>query len=297
MYHNPVLLHESIEGLRISPGGIYVDATFGGGGHSRAILEKLEGGRLIGIDQDADASANAVDDPRFTLVHGNFRYLIQYLRYLGALPADGILADLGISSHQIDRPERGFTLRADAPLDMRMDRGLEQNAATLLASATQEALQKILKDFGEIQHAGRVASSLIRYRETQPLDTSDTIREALRPMIPARQEHKFLAKVFQALRIAVNDELEALKEFLMQCPDVLKPGGRLVVIAYHSLEDRLVKHFLRSGNFEDKPDTDFFGNVSAPFRAITRSALTPSEEEMAENNRARSARLRIGERQ
>jgi 16S rRNA (cytosine1402-N4)-methyltransferase len=297
MYHKPVLLHESIEGLRISPGGIYVDVTFGGGGHSRAILERLEGGRLIAIDQDTEAAGNVIDDARFTLVHGNFRYLIQYLRYLGALPADGILADLGISSHQIDRVERGFTLRAEAPLDMRMDQGLEQSAATLLAKATQEELQQIFRNFGEIQHAGRVASSLIRYRDNQPLETSDAIREALKHMIPARQEHKFLAKVFQALRIAVNDELEALKEFLTQSPDILKPGGRLAVISYHSLEDRLVKHFLRSGNFEDKPDTDFFGKVHSPFRMITRSAVTPSERELAENNRARSARLRIGEKQ
>jgi 16S rRNA (cytosine1402-N4)-methyltransferase len=297
MYHNPVLLQESIEGLRIVPGGTYVDVTFGGGGHSRAILERMQGGRLIAIDQDMEAQANAPDDKRFTLVHGNFRYLIQYLRYLNALPADGILADLGISSHQIDRPERGFTLRTDAPLDMRMDQGTEQNAAKLLASASKDELHQILKEFGEIQHAGRAASALVVYRETKPLNTSDAIREALKHMIPARQEHKFLAKVFQALRIAVNDELEALKELLQQCPDILKPGGRLVVISYHSLEDRLVKHFLRSGNFEDKPDTDFFGRVSAPFRVITRSAVTPAEIELKTNNRARSARLRIGERQ
>lgn len=296
MYHNPVLLHESIAGLRISPSGTYADLTYGGGGHSRAILDQLPQGRLIAFDQDPRAIENRIDDPRLIMVNGNFRYLMQFLRYHDALPLDGLLADLGVSSHQIDNPERGFTTRGDAPLDMRMDTEQTQSALNLLQEITEEALTAILKEFGELQQARRIAGAIVETRKVGEIDTTARLKEAVKPFIPFKQEHKFLAQLFQAIRIAVNDEMPALKEMLMQCADAIKPGGRLVVIAYHSLEDRLVKHYIRSGNFEDKPETDFFGNTKAPFKPITRKAITASPEEIAQNSRARSAKLRIGER-
>lgn len=296
MYHNPVLLNESVEGLRIDPDGVYADLTFGGGGHSRAILERLSGGRLVAFDQDPQAAANAIDDPRFTLVGGNFRYLTQFLRYHDALPVDGILADLGVSSHQIDSAHRGFSTRSDAPLDMRMDTELSQSAATLLQRVEVDELDAILRNYGEVSSSRRIARAIVSFRERHAIDTTFALKEAVASFVPARFENKFMAKLFQAIRIAVNDEIESLREMLLQCYDVLRPGGRLVVISYHSIEDRLVKHFLRTGNLEDRKETDFFGKSNTPFRVITRKAVTPSPEELKVNSRARSARLRIGEK-
>jgi len=297
MYHKPVLLKESVDGLRISPAGTYADLTFGGGGHSKAILERLgPNGRLIAFDQDTDAFKNAPSDNRFVPVNANFRYLLQFLRYHKALPLDGILADLGVSSHQIDTPERGFTTRGDAPLDMRMDRAVGANASDMIASASEEELADTLYYYGELKNARRIAAAMVAERQTQTLDRVDVLRNVLAPFVPARHENRFMARVFQAFRIAVNDEIGALKEMLLQCPEAIGPGGRMVVISYHSLEDRLVKHFFRSGNFQDLPNKDFFGRVQTPFKAITSGALAPSEEEVQNNNRARSARLRIGER-
>lgn len=296
MYHNPVLLAESIAGLRISPTGIYADLTFGGGGHSQAILPHLSTGRLIAFDQDPRALENRIDDQRITMVNGNFRYLLQYLRYCDALPLDGILADLGVSSYQIDRPERGFTTRGDAPLDMRMDTGQVMSAEDLLRNSSEDELTMIFREFGELTQGRLIARAIIAFRSQQPITTSAMLKEAVKHYIPFKHEHKFLAQLFQAIRIAVNDEMAALQEMLLQCKDALKPGGRLVIIAYHSLEDRLVKHYLRSGNFLDQPEVDFFGKASVPFRVITRKAIVASEEEIAGNPRSRSARLRIGER-
>lgn len=296
MYHNPVMLKESLEGLAIREGGTYVDLTFGGGGHSRAILSALNGGRLIALDQDPEAHAHAPDDNRFTIVHGNFRYITQYLRYLKAIPADGILADLGISSHQIDEGRRGFSTRADARLDMRMDPEMPSDAARVVNEYSAEALESVFRNYGELPSARKLAASIVRCRTESIIATTGDLIRVARPFTPPGQEHKFLAQVFQALRIAVNDEIEALKEMLLQVPALLNSGGRLVVISYHSLEDRLVKHFMRSGNFEDKAEADFFGNRSLPFRLITRKAVAPTTDEITRNNRARSARLRIAER-
>ena len=295
-YHNPVLLKESVEGLRIDPEGVYADLTFGGGGHSREIIERLSGGRLIAFDQDLQAAQNSIDDPRFTFVNGNFRYLTQFLRYHNALPVNGILADLGVSSHQIDKAERGFSTRSDAPLDMRMDTELPQSGATLLQSVQEDELEAILRNYGEVSGSRRVARAIILFRDRYSIDTTFKLKEAVSSFVPARFENKFMAKLFQAIRIAVNDEIAALREMLLQCHDVLKPGGRLVVISYHSIEDRLVKHFMRTGNFEDRKETDFYGKSNTPFRVITRKAVTPSQDELAVNSRARSARLRIGEK-
>ncbi len=296
MYHNPVLLDVSTDGLRINSSGTYVDATFGGGGHTRSILARLTNGRVIAFDQDREALENMIDDPRLILVHGNFRYLTHFLRYHNALPADGILADLGVSSHQIDRYERGFSTRSDAPLDMRMDPDQGRSAAELLNTIPREELETILREYGELPDSRRIATAITRKREQQAIASARDLKEAVKPFIPPAREHKFLAKLFQALRIAVNEETEALKEMLTQSASVLKPGGRLVVISYHSIEDRLVKHFIRSGNFEDKPEKDFFGKTKLPFTVITRKAISPTPEEIASNNRARSARLRIGEK-
>ncbi len=296
MYHNPVLLNESVEALRISPKGTYVDLTFGGGGHSRAILEKLTSGRLFAFDQDEQAFRNAPDDPRLTTVSGNFRYMIQFLRYYSAIPVDGILADLGVSSYQIDTPDRGFTNRMEAPLDMRMNISSEKNAAGLLATVTQEELAGYLYNYGDIKNSKQVAAAIINHRSVTPIKTSGELKEAVKRFVIHGRENQFLARLFQALRIAVNDEAEALKEMLMQTLDALKPGGRLAVISYHSLEDRLVKHFLRSGNFDDKPVTDFFGRSSSPFILVKPGAIKPSIDEIGSNPRSRSATLRIGER-
>jgi 16S rRNA (cytosine1402-N4)-methyltransferase len=296
MYHNPALLHESIEGLRISPVGTYVDLTFGGGGHSAAILERLTKGRLLVFDQDARALENPPHDPRIVRVHANFCFLMQFLRFHKAHPVDGILADLGVSSHQIDTPERGFTTRADAPLDMRMDISGGITAVQWLATISEEELADTLYYYGDIRNARQVAKAMVTYRSTSPFQTTGQLKAAVQRFMTPGKEHQFIARVFQALRIAVNREMEALKEMLRQCVVALKPGGRLVVISYHSVEDRLVKHFLRSGNFEDKPDTDFFGHATLPFRPVVAGAIKPTAQEIQQNPRARSARLRIGER-
>jgi 16S rRNA (cytosine1402-N4)-methyltransferase len=296
MYHRPVLLTESIEGLSLKQGGIYVDATFGGGGHSRAILAQLENGRLIAFDQDEEALANLPEDDRICLVNSNFRYLIHYLRYLDAIPVDGILCDLGVSSHQIDSPERGFSTRFDGELDLRMNRNKALTAKTVVNTFPEEKLCDILHFFGEIDNARKSASAIVSARSKTQIHSTSDLRSALRNCMPRGKENQYLAQVFQALRIEVNQELEALREFLEQSEKVLRPGGRLVMIAYHSLEDRLVKNFMRNGNMEGKAEKDFYGNLRTPFRQITRKPMTAGEAELAENPRSRSAKMRIAEK-
>ena len=296
-YHKPVLLNESIEGLNIQPGGVYVDLTFGGGGHSREVLKKLgRKGRLIAFDQDPDAEVNVPDDKRFSLVQANFRYVRNFLRYMGIRSVQGILADLGISSHQIDRPERGFSFRSSGDLDMRMDTRSGMTAAQLLEQYSYEDLQKVFRQYGELKNAARVASIIIRARESGPLQTTGQLEQALSPLIPKQLPHKFLAKVYQSNRIEVNREMEALQDMLPQTLDYLVPGGRLVVITYHSIEDRIVKNFLKSGNLSGTIDKDFYGNISTPWKLVNRNVMVPGEEEIRENNRARSAKLRIAEK-
>lgn len=311
-YHIPVMLDEAMEGLLLhrdgsvsSQGGVYVDVTFGGGGHSRAILERLgPEGRLLAFDQDEDAAecANAlmrecVSAPqRFTFINENFRYLKSFLRLHGVRQVDGILADLGVSSHQFDVPERGFSTRFDGALDLRMDRRGEVTAADLVNTLDEEALTRILKLYGELSNARQMAKAIVKARSEREIVTTTDLREAVSKHLPRGMENKYLAMLFQALRIEVNGELEALKEMLLQASEVLKPGGRLVVISYHSLEDRLVKNFMRSGNFEGTVEKDFYGNVLAPMRMVSHGALQASDEELARNNRARSAKLRVGEK-
>ena len=295
-YHVPVLLLDSVNGLNIDPDGVYVDVTFGGGGHSREILTKLKEGRLFGFDQDPDAANNTPDDPRFTLIPQNFRYMANFLRMYGVNEVNGILADLGVSSHQFDVPDRGFSIRFDAPLDMRMSQNGERTAATILNTSSPEDLRRILQQYGEVRGAGRVVQRILEFREEQPFETTGDLIKVLSPLVPPLKQHKFQAQIFQALRIEVNDELGALKELLKQSERILKPGGRLSIISYHSLEDRMVKRFLRAGNFEGEVKKDFYGNPITPFKLITRSAITATEEEVNQNSRARSARLRIAER-
>jgi len=295
-YHIPALLKESIDGLNIRPDGIYVDVTFGGGGHSMEILNRLNNGRLISFDQDEDAEANIPSDKRLLFLNQNFRFLKNNLRFNGINSIDGLLADLGVSFHQFDEPDRGFTFRQDAPLDMRMNKSGKTTAAQLLQTLDEADLANILYNFGELTNSRRIAREIVSFRNVKPLITVNDIIEAIGKLAPFRQEHKFYAKVFQALRIAVNHEIEYLEEMLMQALDVLNPGGRLVVITYHSLEDRIVKNFMRSGNFEGEEKKDFYGNIETPFRIINRKGTTPGDEEIANNNRSRSARLRIAEK-
>ena len=293
MYHNPVMLAESMEGLAIRPDGVYVDLTFGGGGHSGRILELLnERGRLIAFDQDEDARQNCPDDPRFILVDQNFRYMIHFLRYYKAFPADGILADLGISSHHIDDPERGFATRFNGPLDMRMNRSQELTAARIIQTYSEERLKQLFAGYGEIGNAGQLASCLVNAR-SRNIETVEQFKEVISSLVPQKIEHKYLAQVFQALRIEVNDEIGALKAMLKQVPEALKEGGRLVVISYHSLEDRLVKNFMRTGNCEGLLEKDFYGNVLTSMEPVGRKALTPGPAELEQNPRSRSAKLRI----
>jgi len=296
MYHIPVLLSQSVDGLNIKPDGTYVDATFGGGGHSREILKRLNNGRLFAFDQDSDALQNVPDDDRFVLIKSNFRFIKNFLRLHDAMPADGILADLGISSHQIDVPERGFSSRFDAPLDMRMDRDQELTAANIVNEYDEQDLSKLFRKYGEIKNSGCVSRAIIRIREKERIKTTFQLAEAVRSCFPPARFNKSMAKVFQALRIEVNDELGALEEFLLQTPGVLKVGGRLVVIAYHSLEDRLVKNFMKSGNLEGKVEKDFYGNPILTFKVLTGKPIVPGEEEIKMNKRARSAKLRIAEK-
>lgn len=292
-YHVPVLLEESVELLDIRADGTYADLTFGGGGHSRRILESLgPEGRLYAFDQDSDTLGNRPDDPRFHYVASNFRFLRGALRYRGVAQVDGILADLGVSSHHFDALERGFSFRGEAPLDMRMNRRARRTAADIVASYPAEELTRVLGDWGEIETPWKVASCLVRAREAAPVLTTAQLVGAVRPCTPRKDEAKFLTRLFQALRIEVNGEMEALKMALEQSLRVLRPGGRLVVISYHSLEDRLVKNFLRSGNFRGEVEKDFFGRPQTPFGAVTRKAVTPSAEELERNPRSRSAKLR-----
>lgn len=296
MYHNPVMLKECIDGLAIDPAGTYVDLTFGGGGHSRAILSRLSTGRLIAFDQDADAISNAPDDPRFTLINQNFRYLVNFLRLYKAVPVDGILADLGISSYQIDQAERGFSTRFDAELDLRMDRKSGLTARQVINQYTTDELIRIFRQYGELPNAYRIAMRIADVRGAGEIITTTQLKDILQPLAERGRENKFFARVFQALRIEVNAELDVLKEMLIQTTKVLKPGGRLVVLTYHSLEDRPVKNFMKTGNFEGIENKDFFGNLIAPFRPVSRKPIVAGEEELTANNRARSAKLRVAER-
>ena len=296
-YHKPALLHESIDGLDIKPKGSYVDLTFGGGGHSLEVLKKLgKNGRLVVFDQDQDAFANVPDDKRLIFVGANFRYLKHYLRYHAIEKVDGILADLGISSHQIDQAERGFSFKSDAELDMRMDVRSKRTASQLLNETPREELVRIFKSYGELGNAYALSGAILAAREERGIETTGDLERALKRFIPRHQPSKFLAKVYQALRIEVNREVEALREMLVQTEACLKPGGRLVVISYHSIEDRIVKNYMRSGNLEGVIEKDFYGNIQSPWKLVNRSVITPSEEELRENNRARSAKLRIAER-
>ena len=293
-YHLPVMLNECIEGLNIRPDGTYVDVTFGGGGHSRAIMERLGAeGRLIGFDQDADATANAIEDGRFTLVNENFRYMKSFLRLHGVREADGILADLGVSSHQFDVAERGFSTRLDGALDLRMDRRQELTARDLVNNADEQELARLLRLYGELPNAYQMAKAICKARTEKAIETTFDLREAVSRHLPRGMENKYLAMLFQALRIEVNGELEALQAMLTQAVEVLKPGGRLVVMSYHSLEDRLVKNFFKTGNFEGELKKDFYGNPIVPLKLVTRKAVTASEAELQRNNRARSAKLRV----
>jgi 16S rRNA (cytosine1402-N4)-methyltransferase len=295
-YHIPVMLKESVDALCVEPGGIYVDATFGGGGHSREIWSRLKKGRLIAIDQDSDAAVNAIRDKRFTLIQNNFRFIRGLLRNEGIEVVDAIIADVGVSSYQFDTGERGFSFRFDAPLDMRMNNKSSLTAAKVVNTYSEEQLRYIFTVYGEIDNVGRVVKMLMAERERQVIRTTGELAEALKPCLPKMMEHKYLAKIFQSIRLTVNREIAALEQFLEQSLKLLKPGGRLVVITYHSLEDRLVKNFMRAGNKEGKVVKDFFGNETTPFKLITKKAVTPSEEEIKNNTRARSAKLRVAEK-
>ena len=293
-YHVPVLLEECIDLLDIKPDGVYADLTFGGGGHSRRILEELgEKGSLYGFDQDSDTKANAPEDERFHYVESNFRFLRSALRLRGVEQVDGILADLGVSSHHFDALPRGFSFRGEAPLDMRMNQRGGETAADVVNNRSEEELARIFAQYGELETTWKIASCIARARAAAPILTTAALVRAVEPCTPKRDESKFLTKLFQALRIEVNGEMEALKMALEQSAKVLKPGGRLVVISYHSLEDRIVKNFIRSGNTEGRLEKDFFGRVTTPWEVVTRKAITPSEEELERNSRSRSAKLRV----
>jgi 16S rRNA (cytosine1402-N4)-methyltransferase len=296
-YHVPVMLQDCLEGLAIQPDGIYVDVTFGGGGHSKAILKQLgPKGKLLAFDQDEAAQQNIPSDERFVFVDQNFRYFKNNCRLHGALPADGILADLGVSSHQFDEADRGFSIRFDHELDMRMNQLQTLTAKKVIAEWTEEQLRFIFKTFGEIDVAGKLARHLINVRSDNKIETTGKLLQIIQPFSRKGQEHQFAAQVFQAIRIAVNDELESLKSVLMQCEELISTGGRLVVLSYHSLEDRLVKNYIRSGKFEWEAEKNLFGVSNTPFEAVNRKPIRPSEEEIFKNNRARSAVLRIAQR-
>ena len=296
VYHTPALLPECMEALDIKPEGIYADATFGGGGHSRAILERLSPeGHLFGFDQDMEAFANNIDDPRFTFVHSNFEYMPNFLRFHGVDKADGILADLGVSFHHFDDPSRGFSFRSDSPLDMRMNRQASRSAADVVNDCDEDTLIRILRLGSDLKKAPQFARALIVARNRKPIVTTGNLLEAVKPLLNPKSEKKDLAQLFQALRIEVNDELGVLVRFLENSSRILRPGGRLAIITYHSLEDRLVKNLMKTGNVEGELDKDFFGNINTPWKAITRNPITPSAEEVERNPRARSAKLRVAE--
>lgn len=295
-YHNPVLLHPTVEGLNIKPDGVYVDVTFGGGGHSREILNRLgPNGKLFAFDQDEDALANAIPDERFTLINENFRFIKRFLRFYGVKNVDGILADLGVSSHQFDIPERGFSTRFDAELDMRMSQKNDLNAYRVVNEYDDANLRRVFWDYGELKNAPALSRTIIEARAYQPIKTTDELKEVLAKYLPEKVRNKVLAQIYQAIRIEVNQEMDVLKEFLEQSLDILNPGGRLSVISYHSLEDRLVKRFIKNGMFEGEPERDFFGNFSVPFKIIEK-LIVPDNNEIKINNRARSAKLRIAEK-
>jgi 16S rRNA (cytosine1402-N4)-methyltransferase len=298
VYHNPVMLQECLDGLNIKPDGVYVDVTFGGGGHSKAILEKLTTGKLFGFDQDEDAKKNAqsIEHPGFTLVQANFRYLKKFLRVYGIKKVDGILADLGVSSHQIDTPERGFSTRFDADLDMRMNQKSSATARQIVNEYSERDLHKVLGMYGEIKNARTAASEIVRARSGSEIKTIEDLKKALHPCTPRGKEFKYWAQVFQGLRIEVNEEMAVLEEFLLQTPEVLNENGRLVVMSYHSLEDRMVKNFIRSGKIEGEIEKDFYGNILKPLLGITRKPMEASDTEKAANPRARSSKLRIAEK-
>lgn len=293
-YHIPALLTQAVDALNIRDGGTYVDATFGGGGHSRAIIENVgPSGHLLGFDQDAQAADNRIDDPRFTFVYGNFSFLTNYLGYYGFEKVDGILADIGVSFHHFDASERGFSFREEGPLDMRMNTESSLTAAALLQEMAQEQLEHVLKVYGEVDNARKIARALVERRTTRPLATTTELYDFLRPLVDPRREKKEIAKVFQALRIAVNRELEALEALLAQAVTALRPGGRLVIISYHSLEDRMVKNFMKTGNIEGKATADIYGRIEAPFKLLTSKPVMPDTEEVERNPRSRSAKMRV----
>lgn len=295
-YHNPVLLHESVDGLAIKPSGVYVDVTFGGGGHSREILKRLnENGRLFAFDQDEDALANAIDDERFTLIKQNFEYLNRYLRFYGVKEVDGILGDFGVSSHQFDAPQRGFSTRFGGELDMRMNQNATISAQEVINNYTEEEMASMFFKYGELRNARAIAKTIVASRKNSRVVTGEQLQQLLKSFLPKFKENKILAQLYQAIRIEVNDEMKVLEDFLLQLPDVVRQGGRISLISYHSLEDRLVKRFIRDGQLEGSPEKDFFGNISVPFKK-KGNLITPSEEEIKNNNRARSAKLRVAER-
>ncbi len=295
-YHVPALLRESIDGLNIRPDGVYVDVTFGGGGHSRAIIDRLTSGRLIALDQDTDALENSFPDERLIVAHGNFRFLQHYLAHYGYRQVDGILADLGVSSHHFDEVKRGFTFQYDAPLDMRMNTSGTLTAAAIVNQYPEDSLRSIFRQYGELIHSSRLAKQIVATRQYQTIERNGQLVEAIKSCIPRGEENKYLAKVFQALRIEVNGELENLKALLQQSLNLLPAGGRLVMITYHSLEDRLVKNFFKNGLFEGNAEKDIYGNVNVPFRQVNNKVIVPTDGEIASNSRSRSAKLRIGER-
>jgi 16S rRNA (cytosine1402-N4)-methyltransferase len=296
MYHQPVLLNECIEGLKIDPNGTYVDVTYGGGGHSKAILAQIKEGRLIAFDQDEAAEKNKAETSKLIFVRQNFKYLKNYLRLHNALPVNGILADLGVSSHQFDTAERGFSTRFEAELDMRMDTHSQKTAKMVLNEFSEEQLKEIFKVYGEIPNASKLAYRIVHERKLKPINKVSELKNIIAPLVTRGKENQYLAQVFQALRIEVNNEMQVLKELLVQSLEVLDKGGRLVVISYHSLEDRLVKHFMRKGKFEGEVEKDFFGNSLVPFELITKKPLIPEAAEMEQNPRSRSAKLRIAEK-
>lgn len=295
-YHQPVLLQETVDGLNIDPNGIYVDVTFGGGGHSKAILQKLGGGKLFAFDQDADALENCLDDERFVLINQNFRYLKKSLRLHGITQVDGVLADLGVSSHQFDAAERGFSIREDGDLDMRMNQSQVLSAKEVVNDYEVNELASVLRKYGELKNAYPMSLAIERFRGDGPIETTTDLKEAVKNNMPPHKSNKILAQLFQAIRIEVNEEMAALEEMLLQSVEVLKPKGRLSVISYHSLEDRLVKNLIKKGKFEGELERDLYGNVDLPLNAINRKPILPTEEEIQENSRARSAKLRIAEK-
>ena len=295
-YHNPVLLHPTVDGLNIKPDGIYVDVTFGGGGHSKEILRRLgPNGKLFAFDQDEDALANALPDERFTLINENFRFIKRFLRFHGVKSVDGILADLGVSSHQFDVPERGFSTRFDAELDMRMSQKNDLSAYRVVNEYEEQDLRRVFFDYGELKNAPVLARTIVEAREHYPIKTTDELKDVLAKYLPERVRNKILAQIYQAIRIEVNQEMDVLKEFIEQSLEILNPGGRFSVISYHSLEDRLVKRFIKNGMFEGEPERDFFGNFSVPYKTIGK-LIVPDDAEIKINNRARSAKLRIAEK-